>query len=449
MNKELIYRGKRISSVGFFGLGKSTLALFNYLKKRYTGLSFTLRSDKPCKKIDGASLRCGRAAREDIFEDILFLSPSVRREPFYKAGSTLLSSEVEFFFENKKIPVFTVTGSDGKSTTATLASLILSRKGCFPVSANIGIPAVSLLEDETAHGTVAELSSFQLEYFSPPSERALITNISENHLDWHGSMEEYAFAKENALRFAKKRIFNLDCPYNLELLKKYHAFAVYSRTLAFKAMKQSFSAEHYFSLENGFFSESGEPFFSKKELLLSGEHNISNFLAASALCWNLADVEDIKATARSFSGLSHRAALVGSYGDISFYDSSIDSTPTRTIATLKAMKGATVLILGGRGKALSYSPLFPLPKCVKAIVLTGENRFEIEEAMKLAYPTRNLPKHLIKEDFYEAVTAAISLANKGDAVLLSPASTSFDSFTDYKERGNAFSDIIKKYYAAK
>ncbi len=449
MNKELIYKGKRISSVGFFGLGKSTLALFNYLKKRYTGLSFTLRSDRPCEAFSGAFLRCGRLAREDISEDILFLSPSVRREPFYQEKNTILSSEVEFFFEKKKIPVLAVTGSDGKSTTATLASLMLSRGGSFPASANIGIPAVTLLEDETARGTVAELSSFQLEYFSPPSERALITNISPNHLDWHTSMEEYAAAKENSLRFAKKRIFNLDCPHNRDLLNKYPAFAVYSRTLPFKAMKENFFAEHYFSLERGFFSESGEPFLSEKELTLSGEHNISNFLAASALSWELVALRDIREVARSFSGLSHRAAPVGTYDNITFYDSSIDSTPTRTVATLKAMKKATVLILGGRGKALSYSPLFPLPKCVKALVLTGENRFEIEEAMRQGYPETDMPNHLIKEDFSEAVTAAISLSEPYDAVLLSPASTSFDAFTDYKERGRAFSDIIKKYYAAK
>lgn len=449
MNEELIYKGKKISSVGFFGLGKSTLALFNYLKKRYTGLSFTLRSDRPCEKIEGLLLRCGVAAREDISEDILFLSPSVRREPFYAADGTILSSDVEFFFEEKRIPVFTVTGSDGKSTTATLASLILSQKGDFPVCANIGVPMVTLLENETVLGAVAELSSFQLEYFSPPSERALITNLSENHLDWHTSMEEYASAKENALKLAKKRIFNLDCPYNRKLLKKYPAFAVYSRLLDYKEMKRRFSAERYFSLEKGYFSESGEPFLSENELTISGEHNISNFLAATALCHGVASLDDIRAVAKSFTGLSHRAARLGNYGGIDFYDSSIDSTPTRTLATLKAMKRETVLILGGRGKALSYSPLFPLPKCVKAVVITGENRFEIEEAMRLGYADKSTPLCLVTEVFSEAVLRAISLAREGDAVLLSPASTSFDSFSDYKERGKAFSDIIKKYYAAR
>ena len=223
MRRTLIFKGKRILRIGFFGDGRSNRALFSYLTENYDGITYTLRTDMRCPDLGSgkfSEILSGEAARKYIDEDILFLSPSVRRDAteFKEAEKrgVILSSDVEFFFENKKIPVFAVTGSDGKSTTATLASLMLSEKeGDFPASANIGVPMSALLSSEHLRGTVAELSSFQLMSTLPRTERALITNVTENHLDWHLSMWEYLGAKENVLKFTQKRIFNLDCPYSL------------------------------------------------------------------------------------------------------------------------------------------------------------------------------------------------------------------------------------------
>ena len=456
MKKFLFYKGKRISKVGFFGLGRSNLALFNYLSENYEGLSFMLRSDKAIGKKDGFSeLLYEKAARIDITEDVLFLSPSVRRdsEEFLLARrqGVILSSDVEFFFEQRRVPVFSVTGSDGKSTTATLASLFLSSdEGDFPASANIGLPMTSLLGNPRLRGTVAELSSFQLMDFSPTSERAVITNVSENHLDWHTSFNEYLYAKENVLRFAKKRIFNLDCPYSRTISEKYPAFAVFSTELTHSELCRTVTANHYFTVENGYICSSGEPLFTCDRIKVSGNHNLSNFLAAMALTAELVSTEKIIGVAESFEGLSHRARLVGNFNGIYFYDSSIDSTPTRTAVTLRAIKSPIILILGGRGKRLSYSPLFPLPKNVKAVVLTGENKYEIlKEFTEREKHGEISVKILLKNAFSDAVAAALQEAVSGDAVLLSPASTSFDSFTDYKERGDAFSEIIKNYYTEK
>ena len=453
MKKILNFKGKRISSVGFFGLGKSSLALLSFLSERYTGLSFTLRTDTKKAPSDMfTKVYSGAAATDSITEDLLFLSPSVRRDrPELQRCSengVILSSDVEFFFENKRVPALAVTGSDGKSTTVTLASLMLSRgKDDFPPSANIGLPAVSLLQREI-RGTVCELSSFQLMNFTPKTERALITNVSENHLDWHTSFNEYVRAKENVLTHSEKRIFNLDCPYNSALSEKYPAYAVFSRELTHEKMRQRVAANHYFSVENGYVCSSGMPLFPLKEIKLKGEHNLSNFLGAMALSYEIATTEKIIEVAQCFTGLAHRASLVGCYKGISFYDSSIDSTPTRTLATLSTLKAPTVLILGGRGKGLSYSPLSPLPKNVKAIILTGENRGEILKSLAKSPENFHRGRRMLSTpDFAEAVTLAIKEAKEGDAVLLSPASTSFDSFSDYKERGNAFSDIIKKHYA--
>ena len=452
MKKTLVYQGKTIKSAGFFGLGISNSALLDFLKRNYSGISFTLRADLPISQNTESFSRVlfGREARLDMCEDILFLSPSVRRDSkeFIEAAErgVLFSSDVEFFFEMKKIPVFAVTGSDGKSTTATLASLMLSGESkVFPASANIGLPMTSLLENSDALGTVAELSSFQLMNFSPRAERALITNLTENHLDWHTSIEEYSAAKENLLLNAEKPIFNLDCPFNRKILNRYAAYALYSSRMPFESMKQSFCAEHYYSIERGCFSKNGIPFMKRDSLLIKGEHNISNFLAACALSSELVDTNDIIRVGTTFSGLLHRAKPLCVYNGISFFDSSIDSTPSRTRTTLMAFSSPTVLILGGRGKNLSYAPLFPLPSSVKAVVLTGENREEIRNEFILQ--GAKIPVYENKS-FAEAVKMAIRAADPGDSVLLSPASTSFDSFSNYKERGNFFYETIKKYYEA-
>ena len=456
MKKRLIMRGRDIRKVGFFGLGKSTLSLLDFLIENYVGLEFTLRSDTSLKcENHFSNMLFGKAARENFFEDVIFLSPSVRRDTseFCEAAKNgvIFSSDAEFFFEQKKIPVISVTGSDGKSTTATLASLMLSNSGQkFPVSGNVGLPMTSLLSDTSLCGTVAELSSFQLMNFTPASERALITNVSPNHLDWHTSLEEYVSAKENILRLAEKRIFNLDCGYNLTLISKYPAYAVYSRNKSYREISARFAANHYFTVEDGVISVSGEPIFKVSDIKIKGEHNLSNVLAATATVWEKASPESIVRAVTSFNGLRHRTEQVGTFDGISFFDSSIDSTPTRTAATLSSISSPVVLILGGRGKNLSYSPLLSALKNVRAIIITGENRDDIERELRTSQKIVSGDIAVrIKEDFFDAVTAAIEIAKSGDTVLLSPASTSFDRFADYKERGKVFSDIIKKYYAEK
>lgn len=449
MKKSFIYRGKKISSVGFFGLGKSNIALFEYLSKNYEGLSFTLRSDKA---VD-TSIAFDRTlftieAREEINEDIIFFSPSARRdcEEFISAEKrgVILSSDVEFFFDVKTFPAIAVTGTDGKSTTAALVSAIMSEKNDFPASANIGLPVAELLERDEIRGTVTELSSFQLMNFAPHSKRALITNLSENHLDWHSSIEEYEQAKENALKNAEQRVFNLDCPYNKRLLSKYPAYAVYSTRLTYEKMQSIAPANHYFYVKDGKIMSSGKIIADSCPLKLPGEYNLSNFLAALSLTFELVPTEKIIGSAKRFEGLAHRITKIGKWNGISYYDSSIDSTPKRTMTTLGAMSTPVVLILGGRGKELSYEPLEAMPKNVKAIVISGENKNEIFSAVK-----NTDAQILMANSFKDAVLTAINTAREGYSVLLSPASTSFDSFSDYRARGQSFSNIVKNYYAEK
>ena len=195
-------------------------------------------------------------------------------------------------------------------------------------------------------------------------------------------------------------------------------------------------------ISNGRILLSGSLFSDKVPLPLPGEYNLSNFLAALSLSYDLAPTEKILRSAEDFRGLAHRIEKVGEWNQITFLDSSIDSTPKRTMTTLGAIKSSIVLILGGRGKELSYAPLALKPENVREIVIYGENRGEIYSAVKGGAASVSLA-----ESFDDAVLTAIKMAKSGDSVLLSPASTSFDSFKDYKERGRRFAHQVKKYYA--
>lgn len=445
MKKILAYGGKKISRVGFFGLGASNLAVFNHLFRNYEGLSFSLYADGGASLPKEAEGLFSLGAKDKIDTDMLFLSPSVRRDrkeiEDARRRGVILCSDVEFFFGQRNVTVIAVTGTDGKSTTASLASVMLSENGDFPASANIGLPMTELLSKDDLRGTVAELSSFQLMDFAPPSKRALITNISENHLDWHTSMEEYVRAKENILLLAEQRVFNLDCPYGRRFAEKYPAYAVYSAHLSYAEMKDIAIANHYFSSENGRILLSGEILSDEVPFPLPGKHNLSNFLAALSLSYELMPTEKILDSSRGFQGLSHRIERVGEWNGITFLDSSIDSTPKRTLTTLSAIKSSVVLILGGRGKELSYAPLALMPENVREIVVYGENKDEIYSVLKDVAASVCLA-----DSFDDAVLIAIKKAKSTDTVLLSPASTSFDSFKDYKERGKHFADLVKKYY---
>ena len=448
--KNFIYRGRVVSTVGFFGLGSSNEALLRHLSSLYPHLSFILRSDREIPSPPWAKATLTRGgARENFFEDVLFLSPSVRRDaPEFKAAEKcglIISSDIEFFFESKKIPIYAITGSDGKSTTTALTSLILGENE-YPPSANYGNPISDLLSDGSVLGTVAELSSFQLMDFTYSAQRALITNISQNHLDWHKSMDEYVCAKENLIRFSEKKIFNFDCPYSRALLERYPAFSIFSSEKSYREIEKVAPANHYFTVEDGCVCHSGRHLFHVSEISLRGEHNLKNLLAAAAMTVELRDADALLRAARSFSGLRHRCEIVFERGGVTFLDSSIDSTPARTKTTLKEITSPTVLILGGRGKGLSYKELLPLPSCLCAVIITGENRLEIFDA--ISHDAHGI-KITVEEDFERAVILAIRSAKEGDNVLLSPASTSYDRFSNYKERASFFKETIKNYYAGK
>ena len=446
-----IYRGKEIKSVGVFGLGRSNIGVIQYLREHFPKTVFTLRSDAEIKKEDAMRvteferiLARGEALAK-VEEDIIFLSPSTKRERFFGCGA-MLSSDAEFFFENAKQNIFAISGSDGKSTTTTLISLMLMNSGirnsCI---GNVG-EAMSPHTDED-FAAVVELSSFQLKYLDASFGRALVTNITPNHLDWHTTFDDYVQAKAKLLTKATEPIINVDDEVSASFTSEVKPFAVFSTKKSEKELLK-LKSDLIGYIKDGFICVNGNKILDTGAIVSESSYNIANFLGAILLSYGYATEDGIYRTARSFSSLRHRCETVFEYNGISYIDSSIDSTPQRCITTLNALDRRVILIIGGRTKKLDFSVLIPhIIKYAKALILTGESGCEVLELLRntTEYINANIPTSYTP-DFENAVLFAVHNAQAGDTVLLSPAFTSYDSFKNFEERGDRFKEIIKNYY---
>lgn len=443
--RELIYRGKKIKRVGFFGLGRSNLGVKEYLEGAFDSLEYTLRADGEIAADAGRDfgrVLCGAQAYAEPYEDVIFVAPAVRRDRDGLAKmaerGVIISSDSELFLESAEMPVYAVTGSDGKSTTVTLASMILGA----PAIGNIGVAMSSLLKRSDARCAVAELSSFQLAWQRPRVYRGVITNISPNHLDWHHSYGEYVSAKENLLINAGERVFNLDCAMSREIMKRHTPSIVYSLDLGEKEMIKAAKADVYVGLAGEYIVANGVKILHTGAMQDKRRHNIQNLVCAIALTHGHAREERIWAVAREFQGLSHRCEEIGCYGGVRYIDSSIDSTPKRTATTLASLDGVWVVILGGRSKGLDYGELVPALRArARLAITTGECGREIAEVL-----SAEGIECVYEADFHEAVELAASVARCGEGVILSPASTSFDRFKNFEERGRCFREIIRNLH---
>lgn len=453
--EKLFYRNREINKIGFWGLGRSNLGLLYRFKDKYPYLEFTLRADAPPKSSDAilnnfAEIRLGEAAGLDFYEDAVFFSPSVRRERFRVPSSEIIfSSDAEYFTENTRSDVFAITGSDGKSTTVTLCSMLLSAvyRDAFAIG-NIGEAMTPFLDKSPDTAAVCELSSFQLSYFSPSVKRSLITNITPNHLNWHSSFSEYISAKENIHRNSREAVLNADCPVASEIGKKYPLFSVYSAAKDITQIKSEYNSEHYVYVKNNTIFHNGHPLLDIGGIACRGNHNVNNYIAAVAMCCDMPIEEALVKTAKTFTGLPHRCQTVAKINGIEFINSSIDSSPQRTQTTLSSLPDGLTVILGGKGKGLGFDSLIPiLLKKAKAIFLTGETGKEISDLLTLASKRHSVDiAFSYFENFDDAVLSAAKGAKSGDRVILSPASTSFDRFSSFEERGEHFTKLINSFF---
>ena len=434
------FSGKK---VGFFGLGKSNSYILENLPEDSLAL---IRSDAPLPPLPKTRAKIigtyvGKAAFDNPSEEILILSPSVRRErveflPFKERGITF-SSDCELFFGAAHAPVFAVSGSDGKSTVTTLVSMLLAERfNKVELIGNVGVPMTSALRSR-ASAYACELSSFMLSYGRYRVFRGTVTNISENHLDWHRSFSEYVEAKLSVFSRAEETALNADDPISARYFSSLSPWSVSSRITPYPELKRKFRAQVYYTVGEGFIRRNGEPVIDLGCVKRAEPHNISNLLSALSLTDGYVGRERMAEVASRFSGLTHRTEEFLRHGGLSFIDSSIDSTPKRTVTTLQSLGRKVILILGGRGKGLSYEPLRePLAKFAKCAIIIGENGDSIEKAVTGSTQIRRA------ESVEEAVRLAREIMTEGDTLLLSPASTSYDRFKNFEDRGRIFKETV-------
>ena len=438
------FRGRR---VGLFGLGKSNASILSALPD---GTEVILRSENTLPHLPQTEARIlaaytGERAFENPTEDLLILSPSVRRErtefiPFLRSG-TEFTSDCELFFKAVSAPVFAVSGSDGKSTVTILTSLLLSERfGYSPAIGNLGVPMLTSVSPR-ARAYVTELSSFMLSYGRYRTFRGAITNITENHLDWHKSYNEYIRAKLSLFSRSEEPVLNADDPLCAAYFDGMTPWGVASVTQGYAELKKKFRAQAIYTKEDGFIKRCGEPVIPISEINRREEHNLKNLTLALALTDGYVSRDHMKKVAREFTGLPHRCEVFLERDGMTFVDSSVDSTPSRTATTLNSFGRRVIVILGGKGKNLSYEPLCaPLRKWASLAVIVGENREEILNTVEGSCPCRTA------QDAEEGAALALSLMQKGDVLILSPASTSFDKYRDYADRGRKFKEVIFNYF---
>ena len=447
-------RGKRVAVVG---IGVSNTPLIKMLLRSGVEVSACdrrVREDFAGRAEELESLGAVLYLGEDYLEhlegaDVIFRTPGLRPDvPQLEAArkrGAVITSEMEAFFEVCPCTTVAVTGSDGKTTTTTIIAGLLKAAGkTVYVGGNIGKPLLPDVDGmEKGDIAVLELSSFQLMTMDRSPNVAVVTNLAPNHLDVHKSMSEYIAAKEHIFTYQSPgdlAVFNQDN----EITRQFAAAArgrvtLFSRREDLKA--------GVFVRQGAIWAADGaqeREVLPLSDILLPGEHNVENYMAAIAAVAGFVPDETIRAFAKKFGGVEHRIELVRTLNGVRYYNDSIASSPTRTIAGLRSFPNKVILIAGGYDKHIPFDVLGPeIREHVKALFLTGDTAGKIRSAVEgtSGYTGDNPPITEI-DDFDEAVLAAHRLAQPGDVVILSPACASFDRFKNFMERGAAFKKII-------
>ena len=475
-------RGKTVSVVG---LGISNTPVIDFLLS--CGAAVVGRDRKTADALGplaasltekGISLRLGEDYLADLHEDVIFKAPGIRPDlPEFLAAQgagCALTSEMEVFLALCPAPVFAVTGSDGKTTTTTLIYTMLSAQAkkeaaqrTVYVGGNIGKPLLPEIESITENDyVVLELSSFQLQALKtgrtlqPWPHAACITNVTPNHLNWHTDMAEYTDAKmeifANQAR-GGRLILNYENELTRDMASRAAGHVTYFSSVHDLSDCLAEDAEH--PADAVIFERDGEivlaadageepfPMLTVSDILLPGRHNVENYMTAIAAVRGYVDPETVTEVAKTFGGVEHRQEFVCERGGVRYYNSSIDSSPTRTVAALLAFRQKLIVILGGADKGVPFDSLAkPLAAHAKAVVLTGAARGKIAQALADSpeFQASGVPVSVVP-DFTDAIDAARDAAEDGDIVILSPACTSFDAFPNFEVRGNTFKKHVLDY----
>lgn len=446
--------------VAIMGMGVSNTPLIRYLMDLDANITvFDKKTEDELGKslmeeyvLQGVQFSLGENYLDNLHGyDVIFRSPGIRPDipPIQKEveRGAILTSEIEKLIELCPSKVIGVTGSDGKTTTTTLIYMMLKEEGynCY-LGGNIGTPLFAKIDDMTPEDIIVlEFSSFQLMTLTKSPNIAVVTNVSPNHLDIHKSYEEYIEAKKNIFRFQNENdIVVLN--YDNDITKD---FAFESKgEVRFFSRKQE--------LEKGVFVENNcikildengkKDVINIDDILLLGMHNVENACTAIAAVKDLVSTEKIVKVLTTFKGVEHREEFVRELNGVKWYNDSIGSSPTRTIAGLASFKTKVVLIAGGYDKHLDYTDMGKyILDHVRVLILMGQTKDKIKNATLQEIEKRDNDIDLpIFEcsTLEEAVKVAYENSKDGDIVFFSPASASFDMFKNFVERGKKFKEIV-------
>lgn len=454
-------RGRKVAVIG---LGVSNIPLIDYLHDLKSNVTFfdSREIDDIDKKIVdkivnyGMSFSFGKGYLEKLVGfDIIFRSPSclptVPELVKEAERGAIITTEIEMVMELCPGLVIGITGSDGKTTTTTLIHEIIKEDGhnCF-LGGNIGTPLFTRINEMQPEDIVVlELSSFQLMNMKISPKISVITNITPNHLNIHTDMEEYVEAKKNIFKYQDKDglvILN----YDNEITRSCAEEA--PGNVVFFSSKDKNVKGYLVDTDDGKIkvSENGlrKHVFDTKNMKLRGVHNFENASCAIIATKDLVKKESIDKVLTEFKGVEHRLELVKETKNrIKWYNDSVSSSPTRTIAGLNAFSFKNIiLIAGGYDKNLDYNVLAkPILESCKALILLGQTSEKIEKAVLLEQKKTRKDLEIYKcKSLNQAVQTANEIAIKGDIVLFSPASASFDMFKNFAERGEIFKQYVKE-----
>ena len=436
--------------IAVLGLGVSNRPLVRLLLEfgcDVTGCDRTERQKLDAEVLEleaaGCKLSLGEGYLENLDAELVFRTPGMHPgnpalERLRQKGATI-TSEMEVFFEICPCHTIAVTGSDGKTTTTTLISEMLKAAGYTVwLGGNIGTPLLPLARQMKPQDyAVVELSSFQLMDMERSPERAVVTNLAPNHLDVHKDMDEYVEAKKN--------IFKFQCGTDLLVLNADNAI---TNGFTGNGVTRKFSRQGIGDamLKGGTICRDGAEVLDTADILIPGVHNIENYMAAILEVEGLVEDKIIRHVAKFFGGVEHRIELVRIIDGVRFYNDSIASSPSRTIAGLRSFPEKVILIAGGYDKHIPYDVMGPeVCAHVKKLFLGGATGPQIRAAVENAPEYRpGCPEIVDCENFEAAVRAAAAAAESGDVVLMSPASAAFDQFKNFMVRGDFYKKLIRE-----
>ncbi len=445
-------KNKKVSVIG---MGVSNIPAIIYLNKlgaKVIGRDKNEEIPNELKELDNIEFVVGEKYLEGLSEsDYIIRSPGVKPstpeivEAVEKG--VILTSEMETFIHLTDATVIAITGSDGKTTSTTLTYMFLKEAGKkVYVGGNIGTPLLDKVEEITKDDyVVLELSSFQLMTMKEKVARAAITNVSPNHLDYHKDYEEYIEAKTRVFASQDENgilVLNADNEFTSRFEKqakgKVRKFSLQEETNAVYYVDGK-----VLSRVNGKFEE----IVDVKDIKLVGMHNVANICTAASLVIDICGKDAIVNVVKTFGGVEHRMELVREVNGVKWYNDSIASSPTRTIAGLKAFNQKIILIAGGYDKHIPYDVMGPyLVDKVKILILVGTTGPKIKQAALDEVKKRGIEPMPIVEfnTLKEAVEYANSNSVSGDVVAMSPASASFDLYKNFMVRGDLFKELVNK-----